>query len=330
MTAIVRLFRRSRVFAALASAAAVVAVAAVTAALVPVIVPGHQTSGTGRHVVAPLPDHQDSYLGAYLPGTPASYAPLQAMAARTGVRPNIALYYSGWLEPFQARFARQAAQHGAVPLVQMEPYGANVTEIAAGVYDRYLGAYARAVAAFGAQTGHGVIIGFGHEPNGGWYPWGYRHVSPATWIQAWRHIVTLFRQQGARDVTWLWTVNIGGRRSGIRSPAPWWPGRRYVTWVGIDGYYLKPSWQFAPLFGPTIRAVRQLTVDDPILISETAATPRAGKPAKIADLFAGVRAYGLLGFVWFDDDKNHDWRLTGASVTAAYQHAAAAWHLVTP
>ena len=32
-----------------------------------------------------------------------------------------------------------------------------------------------------------------------------------------------------------------------------------MTWVGIDGYYLKPSWQFAPLFGPTIGAVRALT-----------------------------------------------------------------------
>ena len=45
--------------------------------------------------------------------------------------------------------------------------------------------------------------------------------------------------------------------------------------------------------------MRALTLD-PILITETAAAPAAGQPAKIADLFAGVRAYGLLGFVWFD------------------------------
>jgi hypothetical protein len=53
------------------------------------------------------------------------------------------------------------------------------------------------------------------------------------------------------------------------------------------------------LFGPTIGAVRALT-NKPVLIAETAATPQAGQPAKIADLFAGIRAYGLLGFVWFN------------------------------
>jgi hypothetical protein len=52
-------------------------------------------------------------------------------------------------------------------------------------------------------------------------------------------------------------------------------------------------------------------LDDPILISETAATPAAGKPAKIADLFAGIRAYRLLGSVWSGVDKNQDWKLAG-------------------
>jgi len=131
----------------------------------------------------------------------------------------------------------------------------------------------------------------------------------------------VFRQLGADDVTWLWTVNIIDRKGGIPSPARWWPGASYVTWVGIDGYYLKPSWQFAPLFGPTIKAVRRLTLD-PILISETAATPAAGKPAKIADLFAGIRDYGLLGFVWFDINKNRDWRLASPAAIAAFRRGA--------
>jgi hypothetical protein len=120
----------------------------------------------------------------------------------------------------------------------------------------------------------------------------------------------MFRQQGAENVTWLWTVNIVDLKGSIPSPAAWWPGASYVTWVGIDRYYLKPSWKFAPLFGPTIKAVRALTLDDPILISETAA-PAAGKPAKIADLFAGSRAYRLLGSVWSGVDKNQDWKLAG-------------------
>ena len=74
-------------------------------------------------------------------------------------------------------------------------------------------------------------------------------------------------------MTWLWTVNIinNTQNGRIPPPNPWWPGSSYVNWVGIDGYYLKPTWQFAPLFGPTIGQVRELT-RDPILVAETGAT----------------------------------------------------------
>ena len=207
------------------------------------------------------------------------------------------MYYSGWYVPFPMGFATTTANNGAVPLVQMDPDGISVAAIASGRYDGYLSAYAVAVRAYR----HPVIVGFGHEMNGDWYSWSYTHTRPATFVAAWRHIVKLFRALGARNVTWLWTVNIiNNTQTGkIPNPTPWWPGNSYVNWVGIDGYYLKPSWRFAPLFGPTIGAVRALT-NKPILIAETAATPQAGQPAKIADLFAGIQAYGLLGFVWFN------------------------------
>ena len=74
--------------------------------------------------------------------------------------------------------------------------------------------------------------------NGAWYSWGYTHTSPATFVAAWRHIVDIFRAHGARNVTWLWTVNIIRRHGKIPNPAPWWPGKSYVTSVGIDAYYL--------------------------------------------------------------------------------------------
>ena len=167
------------------------------------------------------------------------------------------MYYSGWFVPFPAAFAATAASNGAVPLVQMDPDGISVAGIAAGRYDGYLSAYAEAVRAYR----HPVIVSFGHEMNGSWSSWGYRHTSPATFVAAWRHIVTLFRELGAGNVTWLWTVNIinNTQQGTIPPPAPWWPGSSYVTWVGIDGYYLKPDWQFAPLFGPTIASIRALT-----------------------------------------------------------------------
>ena len=67
-------------------------------------------------------------------------------------------------------------------------------------------------------------------------------------------------------------------RSGLapgRSP-PGGPARSYVNWVGIDGYYYRPSDTFANVFGQTINQVRQFT-NKPVLLSETAVGPDAGQ-----------------------------------------------------
>jgi mannan endo-1,4-beta-mannosidase len=265
-----------------------------------------------------------SYIGVYAPGVPQSYAGVSAFTAVTEIRPGVVVYYSGWLEPFQARFAAVAARHHAVPLVQIDPTAISLAAIASGRYDAYLRSYAAEVKTFGGR----VVLSFGHEMNGSWYSWGYRHTPPAVFVAAWRHIVTVFRTVGARNVIWLWTINIIRCHCSRGSPARWWPGRSYVNWVGIDGYYYKSSWKFAPLFGPTIKAVRALTLD-PILISETAA-PASTQSAKIPDLFAGIRAYGLLGFVWFDANGHKDWRIRSRAASAAFRHGVDTLRRPTP
>jgi hypothetical protein len=272
--------------------------------------------------VTKLPVTPASYLGIYAPGVPASYAAVQAFTSVTDVRPDVVLYYSGWFEPFQTSFAVTAEQHHAIPLVQINPTKANMAGIAEGWYDRYLRAYAQQVRSYGGP----VILSFGHEMNAPWYSWGYGHTSPAVFVAAWRHIVMVFRAAGARNVTWLWTVNVVGSKPEQRpSITAWWPGRQYVNWVGMDGYYINPATKFAQLFGPTIVEVREVT-KDPILVSETSAAPGSGQAAKIADLFAGIRAYGLLGFVWFDANANRDYRISGAAAVAAFRQAASGYH----
>ena len=278
--------------------------------------PRHWTAAP-RHAGSALPATPSSYIGLYANGVPASYGGVTAFTTVTGVKPEVVLYYSGWLEPFRASFATTAAENDAVPLVQMDPTGISLAAIVSGQYDRYLSAYAEAVRAYR----HPVILGFGHEMNGGWYSWGNHHTSPAVFVAAWRHIVNLFRALGASNVTWLWTVNIVHPQHGVPSPAAWWPGSAYVTWVGIDGYYYASSYTFDSLFGPTIVAVRAVT-RDPILISETAVASAAGQPAKIANLLAGIRLYGLLGFVWFDSVHIEDWVLSSPAAIAAFQRGA--------
>jgi mannan endo-1,4-beta-mannosidase len=277
----------------------------------------HEVPPHPSHQSMPLPVKPDSYLGVYQSKAPNSYAGVTSFTARTGVKPRLVVYYSGWFEPFKTTFATTAVRHGAIPLIQINPKSINLAAIASGHYDSYLTSYAEAVRSYH----HPVILGFGHEMNGNWYSWGYRHTSPAAFVAAWRHIVTVFRDRGARNVTWLWTVNVVHTGGTIASPAPWWPGNKYVTWVGLDGYYYKPSWEFAPLFGPTIVAIRQFT-HAPMLIAETSAAPTTNQPAKIANLFAGVRLYGLLGFVWFNSVHNVDWRLNNPAAIAAFRRGA--------
>ena len=205
----------------------------------------------------------------------------------------------------------------------MNPAHTSIAAIAAGRYDSYLTSYAQAVRAYHQP----VILSFGHEMNGYWYSWGYTHTSPAIFVAAWRHIVTLFRTLGIQNVTWLWTINTIHKHARVPSPGPWWPGNSYVDWVGIDGYFTNSSSVFASVFGPTIVNVRTYT-HDPIFISETSATPAASQPTKINDLFEGIHLYGLLGFVWFDSVDKVDWRLTTPAAIAAFRRDAEVYHRI--
>ena len=293
-------------------------IAAFSAAAAAVIFAGARfsyrlTPGPPAH--ASLPPNPASYLGVYETGAPPAYAPIADFAQATGHQPNLAGYYSGWVEPFATSFADRVRRHGLIPYVQIDPTYASVSAIAAGDYDSYLRSYADSVRSFG----HAVVIGFGHEMNAPWYSWGYGHVQPATFVAAWRHIVTLFRGQGADNVTWLWTVNQD--RPGTGPVASWWPGPQYVTWVGIDGYYFRPSDTFSNVFGTTIHQVRAFT-DKPVLLSETAVGPAAGQFTKIENLFAGMHQYKTLGLVWFDETQrdgidHQNWRIEGDPVAQA-------------
>jgi Glycosyl hydrolase family 26 len=266
-------------------------------------------------VQAPLPPNPASYLGVYETGAPPSYLPVAGFAHAAERRPNLVGYFSGWAQPFEASYAKTIRGRGVIPFVQIDPTFASVPAIAAGVYDSYLRSYADSVRDFG----HAVVIGFGHEMNAPWYSWGYGHVPAPTFVAAWRHIVTLFRGQGAENVTWLWTINAD--RPGTGPVSTWWPGGRYVTWVGIDGFYYRPSDRFATVFGRTIDQVRAFT-HKPVLLSETAVGPAAGQFTKIGDLFYGMRRYKMLGLVWFDIVQrggiyHQDWRIEDSPAAEA-------------
>ncbi len=248
---------------------------------------------------------------------------LTGYPARTGVRPNIVEFYTSFGRPFWVTAFNDAEAIGAVPLMQWNPVNVGIASIADGSEDAYLRAFASAVRDYRCP----VIVSFGHEMNGDWFPWGYRHTKPAIFDAAWRRIVDVFASQHASNVTWLWTTNIQHPGNGASALAPWWPGAAYVTWVGVDGYYRYPAATFASVFDGTLHQVARLDPTAPVLIAETAVNVRSPVAlGQLADLFASIASRHLLGFVWFDVKADENWVLEdNPAVLAAFRAAAAGW-----
>jgi mannan endo-1,4-beta-mannosidase len=211
--------------------------------------------------------------------------------------------------------------HGAVPMLELEPFGIPPTRIAEGRDDAYLLRFAEVVRTLRTH----VLMSFEPESNGTWYSWGHTHAAPATEVAAWRHVVRLFDRAGARNVTWVWIINTVYPGSG--PIAALWPGNAYVAEVGIDGYFTSSLDTFSTVFGPTVVALRRIT-GKPVLISETSADTAAGQSRALRQVAAGVIQYRLTGFIWFDINQagqhglgKADWSIDDKpSILAAYRN----------
>jgi hypothetical protein len=276
--------------------------------------PEQPASGLPTGLIPPGPGLP---VGVYEVGFPHQPGLLGSFRAAAGVSPRLAEYYSGWNERFSTSFATAARASGAVPVVQLQPSGIRLAAITGGRWDGYLRRFATAVKAFG----HPVILSFGHEMNGGWYSWGSGHETPQAFVAAWRHTVTMFRQAGAANVTWLWAVNSiieAGRDTSAGSGTglgQWWPGSQWADVVGIDGYYYRPADTFESVFGLTLAEIRRFSAA-PVIISEVGIGPNPSRDDQLTTLFAEARAVGIGAIIWFDVAQHagryhQDWRLEG-------------------
>jgi mannan endo-1,4-beta-mannosidase len=259
-------------------------------------------------------------------GIAVQHTPAEALAKYKkafSAKPQIVELYNAFNKPFRSGEALQAVQNGLLPLIQLNPRGVKLRQIASGLWDRHLENYAAALKAFPCH----VILSFGHEMNGWWYSWGLPKTSPAEFIAAWQHIHDVFTQAGVKNVIWSWDPShqYGHFAPGKTASAAskWYPGNAYVNWIGLDGYLgYNPSGQaqtFKQVFGFQLRDVRKIAPGKPVYLAETAVVRGPALGSHVADLFAGVKAYHLMGFVWFDAVARHDYRLgVYKDVNAAY------------
>lgn len=236
---------------------------------------------------------------------PRSYSDYAEFASATGTPIRIAMYYPAWGTPFDTAFAVQAARHGAVTDLMLQPT-VSVASIAKGGQDTWLRSFAKEIKAFHDP----VIISFGHEMNGCWYTWGQCETPPKTFVAGWRHIVTVFRQLKVRNVSWLWAPN-GSPIKPLRSD---YPGNSWVNIVSVTGYYAFAGTTFKSAFAPAISAIRKFS-NKPVIIGEVGIAPGKRRNAQIANLFASAKADHVEGIVYFDVNQKHinaykqDWRL---------------------
>lgn len=274
--------------------------------------------------------------GVSTPGGATAGAELDAVEAVVGQRPSLVLTYVDFTSPPPVADLNAVATRGAVPVVTWEPWDWDAPEsgafglsaIAAGAHDAYLRQWADALRIWGRP----VQLRFAHEQNGDWYPWavGVSGTTAADHVAAFRHVAEVFDARGAGNVQLVWNPNV--RFPGSSPMAETWPGTRYVDRVALDGYNWGTSspghdWQEPEeLFGDSLEELRELAPEVPITITEVASAEEGGdKAAWVTDLVAFLDEQAdVTAFVWFDHDKEADWRIASSPASAAAMRAALA------
>jgi len=282
------------------------------------------------------------YYGIHVPGQVGNYTAVMQAEEDAGKKASIVMLYQGWAmahgaENFEPVWMDNIRNDGAIPMVTWEPWdylgGVNqpaysLSSIMSGAHDSYITRYALDAKAWG----HPFFLRFAHEMNGDWYPWneGLNGNTPGQYVQAWRHVHDIFTANGVTNATWVWSPNIeyGGSipLSGL------YPGDAYTDWIAMDGYnwgatQTWKSWQtFSEVFGPTYSVITALT-QKPLLVGETASTELTGdKAAWITNaLTTEIFNYPRIkGFIWFNEDKETDWRIESSpAAQAAFARAVA-------
>ena len=252
------------------------------------------------------PATTSGHLGAVVP-RPMSQT-LGPFRKAMGRHPTVISYYEDFPNPLNLMQAREIYDHHAFPVLQLDP-AVPLTAITAGTYDRQLRKMARQIIAFRCE----IALSFGHEMNGAWYPWGYTHVRPASFRAAYRHIHDVLAGAGVRNVIWTWTVI--RQVIGESKMAPWWPGSRYVDWIGVDGYYRRAKTTFG-IYKWTFQTIHRKWPGKPVFFAETAVPPRPNQAAQIRNLFRGAASHHVFAVIWFNINVKEEWSLREATPQA--------------
>jgi hypothetical protein len=263
-------------------------------------------------------------------------ADLDSYEAAVGHRVAWVYFSHEWShgEAFPLATASWIRERGSVPFIRLmmrtvaetgrttDEQAYALTRIVAGTHDAALAAWGDAARAFGSP----LIVEWGTEMNGSWFPWNGSHNGGGArgvslFRDAYRHVVDVVRSRGAAHVTWVFHVN------GDDQPAAEWnrfenyyPGDAWVDWVGLSAYgALTPSDpcpSFVPYADEAVARLGALAPGKPIMVFEfgttkggrgCSTTPSEWARAALAAL-AGGRWPSVRGFSWW----NEKWQNAGS------------------
>lgn len=244
---------------------------------------------------------------------------------------DIVHMYMDWSTNFDAvrTNVNAAYSNNATLLLTWEPWEYDTVQIMNGNADSYIKRMAQDMKSYGKEIWLRPL----HEANGDWYPWaiGYKsgNNTNSTYIAAFRHIVDIFRNEGANNIKWVFTLNcdnVGPNTSftGI------YPGDNYVDYNSIDGY----NWGTTQSWGSTWKSFDQIfssaynslkNYNKQIFIAEWASAEIGGNKAQwITDSFNTIKSsYNkIFAAVWFSHNKETDWRINSSEAALnAYKNA---------
>jgi beta-mannanase len=264
----------------------------------------------------------------------------------TGTAPKIVGWFESWSDTgFSAERMDAAASRDATPLLTWHSWDHRLgtdqpkyalRTIARGDHDTYVRQWAKDAADYGKP----IYLRFDHEMNLDSFPWGVgaNGNTAAEYMDAWRHVHGIFRQEGAVHVRWVWCPNVD---TGSSTPFyQIYPGDEYVDWVGLDGYNWGTSqswssWQrFTEIFKASYDELAALT-DKPMMIGEMASTEvggnfvNGGKPNWIRQTYLNEIPSSefeqIEAVMWFHEDKETNWLVdSSAAALEAYKEAVSA------
>jgi Glycosyl hydrolase family 26 len=271
-------------------------------------------------------------LGAHVP--PSPYVGMQAFTRLEGLTGHldiVALFqqWQGSTAGFHREWLDNARSGGHDVLLTWEPWDAtrgvgqprfSLAAIAHGAFDGYLRTWAQKLASYR----HRVYLRPMHEMNGNWYPWagGVNGNTPADYVAAWRHTHSIFAKAGAANVRWVWSPNAENVPA-TNAFEHYYPGAAYVDVLAMDGYNWGAQfpqyggWRsFASIFAAPYARLARLG-SQPIWVAETASSSVGGDKASwVRHMLLSVGFPRLRAIVWFDVDKEQDWRLSSPARAA--------------